>query len=152
MLESKRAPIRTYRDLRVYQQSMALLGPIHELVLGFPEYERYALADQMRRAARSVPTNIVEGYGRRSSARDFKHFMGISMGSANEMVVHLEITGQLEYASPELCDEYVRAYESIGKQLHMLMTNWKSDGRLPTSNIQHPTSLRKDSSFPEPSE
>jgi hypothetical protein len=50
MLESKRAPIRTYRDLRVYQQSMALLGPIHELVLGFPEYERYALADQMRRS------------------------------------------------------------------------------------------------------
>ena len=106
---------------------------------------------QIRCVDRSVP-NIVEGYGRRSSARDFKHFMGISMGSANEMVVHLEITGQLEYASPQLCDEYVCAYESIGKQLHMLMTNWKSDGRLPTSNIQHPTSLRKDSSFQEPSE
>ena len=148
MLESKRAPIRTYRDLRVYQQSMALLGPIVSSCSGFQSTS--GTRSQIRCVDRSVPTNIVEGYGRRSSARDFKHFIGISMGSANEMVVHLEIIGQLEYASPELCDEYVRAYESIGKQLHMLMTNWKSDGRLPTSNIQHPASLRKDSSFQEP--
>jgi len=140
MLDSDKRPIRSYRDLRVYQQSMALLGPIHELVLGFPDYEKFALADQMRRAARSVPTNIVEGYSRRSSAKEFKHFLGISMGSANEMVVHLEISRQVGYVADESCEQYCEAYETIGKQLHMLIVRWRSDGRLPTSNIQHPTS------------
>ncbi len=128
-------PIRSYRDLRVYQQSMELLGPIHQLVLGFPDYEKYALADQMRRASRSVPTNIVEGYSRRSSAKDFKHFMAISMGSANEMVVHIEICRQLKYCAPEPAIRYAEAYEAIGKQLHMLMARWKSNIQHPTSNI-----------------
>jgi four helix bundle protein len=114
---------------------MELLGPIHKLALGFPDDEKFALADQMRRACRSVPTNIVEGYSRRSSAKEFKHYLGISMGSANEMVVHLEISSQLRYAAPDACATYVDAYEAIGKQLHMLMTRWRSDGRPPTSNI-----------------
>ena len=135
MLEFKPQPIRSYRDLRVYQQSMALLGPMHKLVLTFPDFEKFGLADQIRRACRSVPTNIVEGYSRRSSAKDFKHFLGISMGSSNEMVVHLEISQQLEYADASSCAGYIEAYESIGKQLHMLISRWRSDGRPPTSNI-----------------
>lgn len=135
MLEGERRPIRSYRDLRVYQQSMELLAPIHKLVLGFPDYERFGLADQMRRACRSVPTNIVEGYSRRSSAKEFKHFLGISMGSANEMVVHLEISHRLDYARRDVCGEYSTEYEAIGKQIHMLMARWRSDGRPPTSNI-----------------
>jgi four helix bundle protein len=110
-------------------------GPIHTLVLAFPDYEKFGLADQMRRACRSVPTNIVEGYSRRGSAKDFKYYLGISMGSANEMVVHLEISRQLGYASGGECAEYIDAYEAIGKQIHMSMSRWKSDGRPPTSNI-----------------
>ena len=114
---------------------MELLVPIHQLVLTFPEYERFALADQMRRASRSVPTNIVEGYSRRSSAKDFKHFLGISMGSANEMVVHLEISYRLGYATREACAPHVDEYDAIGRQIHMLIAHWRSDGRPPTSNI-----------------
>jgi four helix bundle protein len=134
-------PIGSYRDLRVYQQSMALLGPVHKFALSLPEYEKYALADQIRRAARSVPTNIVEGYSRRSSAREFKHFVSISMGSANEAVVHFEVCRQVGYGNEDECLDFMESYESIGKQLHMLMANWQTDGRAPTSNIQHPTSL-----------
>jgi four helix bundle protein len=114
---------------------MELLGPIHRLALGLPDYEKFALADQMRRACRSVPTNIVEGYSRRSSAKDFKHFLAIAMGSANEMVVHLEICRQLGYGDADDCASYIAAYEAIGKQLHMLIARWRSDGRPPTSNI-----------------
>ncbi len=114
---------------------MELLAPIHRLVLTFPEYERFALADQMRRASRSVPTNIVEGYSRRSSAKDFKHFLGISMGSANEMVVHLEISCRLGYATHETCAMHIDEYDAIGRQIHMLMARWRSDGRPPTSNL-----------------
>ncbi len=140
MLEQETRPIRSYRDLRVYQRSMELLGPIHKLALSLPDYEKFALADQMRRACRSVPTNIVEGYSRRSSAKDFKHFLAIAMGSANEMVVHLEICRQLGYGNDEDCASLSDAYAALGKQLHMLITRWRSDGRPPTSNIQHLTS------------
>ena len=134
-MEAEKQPIRSYRDLRVYQRSMELLGPIHKLVLAFPDYEKFGLADQMRRACRSVPTNIVEGYGRRGSAKDFKYYLGIAMGSANEMVVHLEVSRQLGYAGDDECARYIDAYESIGKQLHMLISRWRSDGRPPTSNV-----------------
>ncbi len=135
MLEPDKGPIRSYKDLRVYQNSLELLGPIHRLVLTFPDYEKFALADQMRRASRSVPTNIVEGYSRRSSAKDFKHFLSISMGSANEMVVHLEICRQLGYGEGKTCAAFMESYETVGKQLHMLISRWRSDGRPPTSNI-----------------
>jgi four helix bundle protein len=113
---------------------MALVVPVHRLVLSFPDYEKYALSDQIRRASRSVPTNIVEGYSRRSSAREFRHYLGISMGSANEMIVHLEVTVQLEYAAGAICQPWIEQYESIGKQIHMLIAHWRSDGRLPASS------------------
>lgn len=145
MLE--KAPIRSYRDLRVYQQSMTLLGPVHQFALSLPEYEKFSLADQIRRAARSVPTNIVEGYSRRSSAKDFKHFVSISMGSANEAVVHFEVCRQVGYGNEQRCAEFMEAYEAIGRQLHLLMANWRSDGRPPTSNIQRPTSARSEGDF-----
>lgn len=70
---------------------MKALLAVHKLALAFPDYKRYALADQIRRASKSVPTNIAEGYGRRKSAKEFKHFLSIALGSANEMTVHLEI-------------------------------------------------------------
>ena len=142
MLELSTGPIKSYRDLRVYQQSMALLGPVHTFALTLPEHEKFALADQLRRAARSVPTNIVEGYSRRSSVKDFKHFVSISMGSANE-VVHFEICRQVGYGNEGDCARFIEEYEAIGRQLHMLMANWRSDGRSPTSNIKLPTSVRR---------
>jgi four helix bundle protein len=61
--------------------------------------------------------------------------MSISMGSANEMVVHFEISAQLAYATHEDCQQFAVGYEAIGKQLHMLIARWRSDGRPPTSNI-----------------
>ena len=134
-MDDEKRPIRGYKDLRVYQRSMELLAPIHQLVLTFPEYEKFALADQMRRASRSVLTNIVEGYSRRRSANDFKHFLGISMGSANEMVVHLEISYRLGYATYETCATHIDEYDAIGRQIHMLIARWRSDGRPPTSNL-----------------
>jgi len=53
--------ITSYRDLDVYKRLMKALVAVHKMVLSFPEYERFALADQMRRASKSVPTNIAEG-------------------------------------------------------------------------------------------
>ncbi len=121
--------ITSYRDLDVYNRSMKALASVHKMVLSFPEYERFALADQMRRASKSVPTNIAEGYGRRRSAKDFKHFLSMALGSANEMIVHLEITCELEYAKVENCNSLIEEYTIICKMLYRLIENWRT---LPT--------------------
>lgn len=133
---TRAARITRYEDLEVYQRSFALLRPIHDVARRFPDYEKFALADQVRRACRSVPTNIAEGYGRRQSPRDFRYFLSIAMGSANEMVVHLRIAKELDYAEDALCDEWIAAYDVIGRQLHRLIDAWKGFDRKPTSNIQ----------------
>ena len=87
--------ITSYRDLEVYQRSMKAMVVVHKLALTFPDYEKFGLADQARRASKGVPTNIAEGYGRRKSAKEFKHYLTMALGSANEMIVHLEVTREL---------------------------------------------------------
>jgi len=121
--------ITSYRDLDVYKRLMKALVAVHKMVLSFPEYERFALADQRRRASKSVPTNIAEGYGRRRSAKDFKHFLSMALGSANEMIVHLEITCELEYSKAENCNSLIEEYTIICKMLYRLIENWRT---LPT--------------------
>jgi four helix bundle protein len=118
--------ITSYRDLDVYQRAMKALIAVHKMALKFPEYERYALADQVRRASKSVPTNIAEGYGRRKSAKDFKHYLTIALGSANEMMVHLEVARELGYDTPENCDGLIEEYNIIGKMLFRLIESWRS--------------------------
>lgn len=75
---------------------MPVLVQVHKLVVNFPDFERYGLTDQMRRASTSVPANIAEDYGRRASAKEFKHFLSIALGSTNAMAVHLEVAQALE--------------------------------------------------------
>ncbi len=118
--------ITSYRDLDVYKRSMKALVAVHKIGLSFPEYERFALADQMRRASKSVPTNIAEGYGRRKSVKEFKHFLSIALGSANEMIVHLEVTRELGYAKAETCDPLIEEYTIICKMLYRLIENWRT--------------------------
>jgi four helix bundle protein len=117
-------PIRSYRDLEVYQRSMLVLAELHSLLLDFPSYERLELSSQIRRASKSVPLNIAEGYGRRKSDKDFKCFLSTAMGSANEVVVCLEISKLLCYAKDDICDKLIAEYDSIGKMLNVLIQRW----------------------------
>jgi four helix bundle protein len=121
--------ITSYRDLDVYKRAMQALVRSHKLALNFPDYERFALADQTRRAGKSIPTNIAEGYGRRKSAREFKHYLTIALGSANEMIVHLEIARELNYAEPNACDALIDDYNIIGKMLYRLIESWHTPSR-----------------------
>ena len=91
-----RAVIRSYEDLEALQRAMTLLKPIHQLARKFPDFEKFDLTAQVRRASKSVPTTIAEGYGKRRSARHFKSYLENAFGSANEMVVHLQVAEGLE--------------------------------------------------------
>lgn len=118
--------ITSYRDLEVYKRSMRAMVTVHKLVQGFPGYERYGHCDQMRRASKSVPSNIAEGYGRRKSVKEFRHFLTNSLGSANEMIVHLEIARELGFAEAEVCSALIDEYTAIGKMLFRLIENWRT--------------------------
>ncbi len=79
------------------------------------------MASQIRRASRSVPANIAEGYAKRRSAKEFCAYLTTAMGSANEMQVHLKIASELGYLqdSNKLSDEY----DVVGRQLNKLIAS-----------------------------
>jgi four helix bundle protein len=69
--------MKTYRDLVVWQKSMSLVTQIYQITKTFPKEETYGLISQMRRCAVSIPSNIAEGYGRRST-NDYLRFLQIA--------------------------------------------------------------------------
>ena len=115
-----------YEDLDVYRRAFSLQKPMHALVLKSPDYEKYDLASQIRRAVKSVPSNIVEGYARQRSPKELCSFLAISVGSANEVEGHLKTAHELEYLRHEVCEQYVGEYQIVGKQLTRLIQYWRS--------------------------
>ena len=111
--------IKSYENLKVYKKGYELALKVHQTTLNLPDYEKYELGSQLRRAALSIPLNIAEGYGR--SGQDFKRFLGYSLGSANEVMVLLQFSQDLGYTkTTQLIDEY----DVLGKQLYHLRKNW----------------------------
>ena len=87
---------KSYRDLNVWQKSIDLVPEIYELLKLFPKHETYSLADQIRRAAVSIPANIAEGQAR-SHRKEFAHFLSISKGSMAELHTLLIVANRLGY-------------------------------------------------------
>ena len=114
--------ISSYRELEVYRVGYELALQVHQLTQGFPVEEKYELGSQLRRAAVSIPANIAEGYGRRKSSAEFKHFLRNALGSSNEMFVLLNLSVDLGYSVPR---EILERYDILGKQLYRLIENWK---------------------------
>ena len=80
-IEGAADPKPGYEQLEVYQESYLAIE-IHRLTADFPSSERYALADQMRRASRSIPVNLAEGWGVHTQ-KNFGHYVGQALGSGD---------------------------------------------------------------------
>ncbi|HAH49778.1 MAG TPA: four helix bundle protein [Balneola sp.] len=93
--------MKTFRDLKIWQQSMELVTEIYRATSSFPEEEKYGLTSQLRRSSVSIPSNISEGFGRNSQG-DFKRFVNISMGSLFELQTQIEVARNLEFISKEI--------------------------------------------------
>ena len=117
--------IKSYRDLEVYQRARKMILPVHHLIEKLPPDEKFNLQSQMRRACKSVVDNIVEGYSHKDTPIKTKSFWRISMGSANEMVEHLEQIVLLEYAPTSIIQPIVDEYTIVAKQLQVLIQNWR---------------------------
>ena len=113
-----------FLDLRVYQESKALVKEVYNLLQKFPKFEVYALGDQLRRAMISIPSNIAEGSGR-FSLKEKIHFIEIAYGSLAESLCQLDIAHDMEYISDM---EFVKEQERIniiGKQLSGLRSSFE---------------------------
>ena len=80
----------------------------------------------MRRACKSVPALIAEGYSRRRSAKELCAYLAQAVGSANEMESHFRTAFELEYISKEDHDRFLSEYQIIGKQLTNLIKYWRA--------------------------
>ncbi len=90
----------SYRDLLVWQKSMALVRAIYQETRCFPKEEIYGLSSQMRRAAVSVPCNIAEGQGRMLK-KEFRQFLALSRGSVLELETQVQIAADLGFLSAD---------------------------------------------------
>lgn len=84
--------IKTYKDLDVYQLSFELSMELFRITKDFPSEERYNLTDQIRRAARSIPSNLAEGWAKRKYERVFRRHLMDCIGSCEETKVCLDFS------------------------------------------------------------
>jgi four helix bundle protein len=116
--------VESYRDLKVWNKAMDLVVEAYRLAHQLPKMETYGLANQIQRAAVSIPANIAEGHGREHLG-DYLRHLSIANGSLKELETHLLIANRLSYLqSSELERTFVLA-EEIGRMLSGLTRKLK---------------------------
>ncbi len=115
-----RGSIDSYRDLLVWQRSMALAVSVYHLTSAYPADERFGLTAQTRRAATSIPANIAECYGRATKGA-YVNFLRIAQGSLKELETHLILATKLGFASDQVADPCLGEADEIGRMLATLI-------------------------------
>ena len=117
--------VRSFEDLEVFQRAYRLALELHEASLGFPRREQLELAQQLRRASKSVCANIAEGFAKqRFSAAEFRRYLMIGVGSADEMRVWLRFAYDLGYIEEEAWRRWRDGYQEVARMLHGLARSW----------------------------
>ena len=115
--------VRSYKDLDVWKRSIVLVKDVYNLIKLFPKHETYALSDQIRRSAVSIPSNIAEGSGR-GGTKEFIQFLYIAVGSLCELETQLIIAKDIGYLQD------IKSIEKdmviIKKMLNSLITSLKA--------------------------
>ena len=112
--------LQKYEDLIVWQKAMDLVVEIYRIVKLLPNEEIYALSNQMRRAAVSIPSNIAEGQ-ERSTAKDFINHLYIAKGSKGELETQLLVCARLQYIPLQEMKNAQTLLSEIGKMLNALI-------------------------------
>src|SRR5574339_367731 len=126
-MDNHRVAARNYRELLVWQEGIKLAKAVYKLTEKFPRQETYALADQIRRAVVSVPSNIAEGQARKSPG-DFKRFLHIALGSLAEVDTQLVLAQEFGYLSKDDIAPMDEKIQNLRKKLYALINT------LPTTN------------------
>jgi len=128
MREKETGKVESHRDLDVWRAGMDLTVTIYRLTGKLPPDERYGLVSQMRRAATSIPANIAEGHGRKTTG-EFLQALSVSRGSLAELSTYLELSVRLEYVDRSDIEDAWALSVTSGKLLNGLMRSLESRKR-----------------------
>jgi four helix bundle protein len=110
-----------FEDLKVFKLAYRLALEVHRASLGFPAVEQYGLADQVRRASKSICANIAEGVGKQAgSPAECRRFLAIALGSADEMRVWLRFCLDLGYLDQATWRRWRDGYKEVAQMLQGL--------------------------------
>ena len=107
---------KSYKELIVWQKAMDLVDEVYRLVKLLPREEAFALSDQLRRSAVSVPSNIAEGHGRQSR-KEFSQFLSIARGSVFEVETQIHIGIRQQFFSAVQAEPALMLCDEIGRIL-----------------------------------
>lgn len=111
--------IQTFRDIKAWQKSHELALCVYAITEQFPQSEIYGLRSQMRRCAVSVPSNVAEGFRRRTK-RDSLNFYNIAQGSLEELKYQLLLSKDLTFIS----DEKYSTASALAEETSKLLSGW----------------------------
>lgn len=111
--------MKRIKDLIVYQKAKQLVIDVYKLLEQFPDFERFALCGQLRRAVVSIPSNIAEGMGRVSN-KDQAHFLNIAYASVMETYAQLDIAHDLGYITDDIFNKLENEVEEVSKMISVM--------------------------------
>lgn len=115
-------PVKSFKDLIVWQKSHELVLDVYKLTQKFPNEEKFGLTDQIKRSAISISSNIAEGFGRNTNKDKF-HFLIMARGSSNELLSQLLISKDLGFVDGEIVSSLEMQINEIQKILSALIKN-----------------------------
>lgn len=118
--------IRDVIDLEVYKLSLIILKELYSFLMQVSPSE-YDTVKNCKRAAKSIPTNIAEGFAKRSSEATFKNHLKICIGSSDEVVSHLRTITITTPRLTEGANILIEKYIILSKRLNALHKIWHSD-------------------------
>ena len=119
--------VSSFEDLEVFQRAYRVSLEIHEQSLRFPKIEQYALADQVRRASKSICANIAEGFAKqRRSSAEYRRYLLMAIGSADEMRVWIRYCLDLKYVDETTSERWRNEYVAVAKMLQVIYSRWST--------------------------
>ena len=125
MGKNNKHPIRSFRDLEVYQNTYKSSIIVAARILPkLPENEKYDLRDQLSRSSKAIPRLIAEGFAKKHQKAGFQKYLDDAMAESNETIVSLEHVKDIYKIEIELCDQLIDLYDKSARQLFNLAEAW----------------------------
>jgi len=117
--------LKNFKELKVWQKSYELCIEVYKITKNFPNEEKYGLSSQMRRSAVSIPSNISEGYGRRTT-QDYIRSLYIAYGSNCELETQTLLSGDLAYLESGKQKTVLEKISEVERMLKALIKSLES--------------------------
>jgi four helix bundle protein len=128
--EGSSGMLKNFKELKVWQKAYSLCLDIYRFSRAFPKEEKFGLTSQVRRAAVSIPSNIAEGYGRKSTA-DYVRMLYIAYGSLCELETQIMLAGDLSYLEDRTFSNLIEKLSEVERMLKALIQSLENKSTVP---------------------